>query len=357
MQETAPREQAGMGSSEVSSHLRETRNIRYTDITIESSPLRYAPSSSAQPQSDNLRSESSNGIFVSSRSHGPSGSALNNSRRGDIHSDVNGRTPTNPRRIFVDESGNIVRDNPLAGSDAGTFSNNDPNTSDAQAMGGDSGRVIWGTNVSIQDTMSAFKNFLRNFTKKYRMMHDKMTDEEISQHPDAQTIEYMDTMVNMLAVGATSLNLDLLNLKLYPSTNKLWHQVQAYPQEVIPLMDQSIKDIMVELAEKAKNKDKNSQNTSQNTDSQGTARFHMPSSDPPVPSSERGATEEPQQQQQRGALGDVDLVAEVESRIYKVRPFGLDQTINLRDLNPSGKLYTFRTYTPHELTNSQTWTK
>ena len=29
-----------------------------------------------------------------------------------------------------------------------------------------------------------------------------------------------------------------------------------------------------------------------------------------------------------------DLVTEAEQRIFRVRPFGLDKTINLRDLNP-----------------------
>jgi len=31
-----------------------------------------------------------------------------------------------------------------------------------------------------------------------------------------------------------------------------------------------------------------------------------------------------------------DLVGEVESRTYKVLPFGLDKTVNMRDLDPAG---------------------
>lgn len=264
---------------------------------------------------------------------GPSSSAMNNSKRGDIHSDLNGVTPRNRRRIFLDENGNVVRDVAENGSDAPSFSNNDPTTSDAQALGGESTRVIWGTNVSIQDTMSSFKAFLRNFTKKYRMWADGMSEAETQEEESADSKEYMEMMQNMLNLGITGLNLDIRNLKAYPATLKLWHQVQAYPQEIIPLMDQSIKDIMVELAEQEMSKQRSSQSQSTNGQSQ---RGQVPSSDLPVPSSERSEQETHGHQQQGSKI--VDLVNEVESKVYKVRPFGIDDTINLRDLNPSGKL-------------------
>jgi len=51
-------------------------------------------------------------------------------------------------------------------------------------------------------------------------------------------------------MGVHGLNIDARNLKAYPATLKLWHQLQAYPQEIIPLMDQAVKDVMVELATK-----------------------------------------------------------------------------------------------------------
>jgi DNA replication licensing factor MCM4 len=232
----------------------------------------------------------------------------------------------------VDENGNVVRDDPGDGSEAPSFSNNDPTTSDAQFLGGESTRVIWGTNVSIQDTMSSFKSFLRNFTKKYRMWADGVSEEETQEDETSSSKEYMEMMHNMLTLSITGLNLDIRNLKAYPATLKLWHQVQAYPQEIIPLMDQSIKDVMVELAEQEMSRQRASQ--SQSTNGQLSQRTQVPSSDLPLPSSERGE-QEPQQQQ---GPRIVDLVNEVESKVYKVRPFGIDQTINLRDLNPSGKL-------------------
>jgi DNA replication licensing factor MCM4 len=228
----------------------------------------------------------------------------------------------------VDEAGRVVREYPAENSDAPSFSNNDPNTSDAQALGGDSTRVIWGTNVSIHDTMSAFKGFLHNFTKKYRMWADGMTEEQTQQLDDASSKEYLEIMQNMLTLGTTGLNLDVRNLKAYPATLKLWHQMQAYPQEIIPLMDQSIKDVMIELAEK----EMSSQRATQGSTARTSQKSQIPSSDPQVPSSER-SEQYPEPQTPNAPL--VDLVQEVETKVYKVRPFGLDATINLRDLNPS----------------------
>ncbi len=252
----------------------------------------------------------------------PSSSGLNISRRGDIHSDRNPNTPAFRRRIFVDDSGDVMRDIP-DGSDAPTFSNNDPTTSDADALGGASTRVIWGTTVSILDTMSAFKGFLKNFTRKYRLEYDGMSEENIAEDETANQHEYMDIMHQMLVLGTTGMNLDIRNLKSYPATKKLWAQVQAYPQEIIPIMDQSVKDVMVELAEKQMNE-------SQSQRTAGSQVQHLPSSSLPVPESERGWSETPAPNRPVE-----DLVMDVGSRVYKVRPFSIDRTINLRDLDPA----------------------
>ena len=32
-----------------------------------------------------------------------------------------------------------------------------------------------------------------------------------------------------------------------------------------------------------------------------------------------------------------DLVMDAETRIYKVKPFGLDESVNMRNLNPNGE--------------------
>ena len=251
----------------------------------------------------------------------PGASGLNGSRRSDIHSDLFSAGPGRRRRMFVDENGMPVSDTPE--SDA-TFSNINPNTSEADAMGGLSTRTIWGTNISLQDTMSKFKDFLYSFQKKYRLWADGASEEETSQ-PDsgANEREYVEMMKTMLSLGLTGLNLDVRNLKCYPATIKLWHQVQAYPHEIIPIMDQTIKDVMVELAQQEITRLRQEKRRRQHA-SNG-------SSLPPGPSSESNT-------HGNHNLDDDDIpnyVQEVETRVYKVKPFGLDQTINMRDLNPN----------------------
>jgi DNA replication licensing factor MCM4 len=281
-----------------------------------------------------IRSDSSALFVRSSRSAGP-GSSINNSRRGDINSD-NINTPRARRRIFMDENGRVVRDIPGEASEAPTFSNMDPTTSDAQAMGGNSTLCIWGTNVSINDTLSVFKEFLRNFTKKYRMWGDGLSEEETREDPDSDTKEYVEMMQNMLTLGITSLNLDFRNLKAYPPTKKLWQQAQDYPQDIVTLMDQGIKDVMYELAEAEMARQRQSQTPAQ------SQRSRITSSEPPVPSSDR---DELEAQSTRGQeSNEVDLCQEVQKRSYRVRPFGLDTTVNMRDLNPSGKYIIFELF-------------
>ena len=230
----------------------------------------------------------------------------------------------------MDENGRIIRDVGVEDSEAPTFSNVDPTTSDAQAMGGTSTMCIWGTNVSINDTLSVFKDFLRNYTKKYRMWGEGMTIEETDADEDSSTKEYVQMMRNMMELGITSLNLDFRNLKAYPPTKKLWQQAQDYPQDIVTLMDQGIKDVMYELAEAETLKQRQSQSSAG-----PSQRSRIMSSEPPVPSSDRS---EPEPQTPRPQQSDeVDWCAEVQKLSYRVRPFGLDSTINMRELNPSGK--------------------
>lgn len=216
-------------------------------------------------------------------------------------------------------------DNNVPGSEA-TFSNMQPDTSEADALGGDSTRVIWGTNISIQDSMSAFKNFLYNYAKKYRMWADGATEDETR---DLGTVgdekEYFNMLNNMRQLGVGGLNLDIRNLKAYPSTLKLWHQLHAYPQEIIPLMDQTVKDVMVELAEKEMERLR----------SQAQQRTRLASSVPPATSSELGHEPITAPTPPAPAPELPDLVEDVETRTYKVLPFGLENSVNMRDLDPA----------------------
>ena len=231
----------------------------------------------------------------------------------------------------MDENGRVVRDIPAEDSEAPTFSNIDPTTSDAQAMGGNSTLCIWGTNVSINDTLSVFKDFLRNYAKKYRMWSEGMSIDETDADEDSNTKEYVQMMQNMLTLGITSLNLDFRNLKAYPPTKKLWQQAQDYPQDIITLMDQAIKDVMYEIAEAEMSKQRQSQSSAG-----ASQRSRIMSSEPPVPSfpsSDRSEPQTPREQEPN----ELDWCQEVQKRSYRVRPFGLDSTINMRDLNPSGR--------------------
>lgn len=279
----------------------------------DSSPVRYDPSSSPGHQQTDLRSESS-GLFVDSARKGP------RSRRGDIHSEYANRTPIPPRRIVLGSDGRVVQEAPI--SDAATFSNNNPGTSDADALGGQSQSLVWGTTISIDDTFNAFKSFLRNYKLKYRLIKEEKPDEVVNA-PENQTKVYWEALETMLALGASKLYLDLRDLKAYPETEKMWYQLQSYPQELVPIMDQSVHDMMVDIAR---------QETARQRSQNSSAPQPSQSSEPAIPSSDRPEdAPTPRPAPQREATLE-DQVAET---IYMVRPYGLDKTTNLRDLNPA----------------------
>ena len=229
--------------------------------------------------------------------------------------------------MFVDENGMAAS----APSDAATFSNLDPNTSDADVLGGSSTRVIWGTNISLQDSVHAMQDFLRNFQKKYRMIMDGTLEEgsNLSADHPGLTKEYLEMMKTMLDLGVTPLHLDVRNLKAYPPTRKVWYQLQNFPEEMIPIMDMAVKDVMIELAEERMNEMR-----AQQRQTQRNARTGNESSLPPMPSSDIDSLGAPSPAPAVGPADIPDLVREVDSKIYRVRPFGLDNTINLRDLDP-----------------------
>ncbi|KAI1143321.1 cell division control protein 54 [Hypoxylon sp. FL0543] len=297
------------------------RTPRARSFMGESSPIRYEPSSSPgrnlHPQTD-LRSESSN-LFVGS-SDTPRANRV--SRRGDINSEIFSSGPRGGSRVILDDAGRVVRE---IHSDAATFSNLNPNTSDADALGGRDNATIWGTTVSIDDTYAAFKDFLRNFTKKYRMWGEGMTTEQTDADPESTSKPYWEELQNMLILGQRILYVNIRDFKLYPPTRKMWHQIQHYPQEIVPLMDQSVHDIMIELAQAEMARQRSQSNGASAT------RNTAPSSDMQFPSSERGDEHPSSQRAPQGPT----LEEKVMDQTYMTRPYGLDEVINLRDLNPS----------------------
>jgi DNA replication licensing factor MCM4 len=227
------------------------------------------------------------------------------------------------RRIILDGAGRVVRD----GSDAASFANNNPHTSEADALGGPSQSLVWGTTVSLEDSFAAFRDFLKSFTRKYRMWADGATEADTQDEPEADSKPYWEAMENMLLLGTNKLYLDLRDLKAYPRTLKLWHQCQAYPTEIIPVMDQCVHDCMMELAQA----EMASQRAASHNASAPAPQASQ-SSEIAFPSSDRGdevSTPRPTQREQ------MTLEDQVMKQQYLVRPWGSDKSINLRDLNPS----------------------
>lgn len=221
-------------------------------------------------------------------------------RRGDIHSSL---TSTTPRRVARKAYHNdLLSDNP--GSDGTHLSippSSAPNLSAPAAPTDepDEIRAIWGTTVNLAETMKLFREFLRGFKPKYRAIHDR--EQNIPTVPfdtpeEAEVVTYEAQLRIMRQAGQTDLNLDMVNLLAYPPCKKLFGQLQKYPQEVIPAMDQILKDLMLEIAD----------------EDQQAGVDGM-----------------------QGEQGDEEI-ADIMGKVYKVRPFGL-KSVNMRELNPSGK--------------------
>jgi DNA replication licensing factor MCM4 len=160
-------------------------------------------------------------------------------------------------------------------------------------------RAIWGTTVNLGDTIKSFREFLRGFKPKYRLAYNRqlgLRTQPLASPEQGETILYESYFRRMRQTGETNLNLDVANLQAYPPAKKLFTQLVKYPQEVIPAMDQVVKDLMLDVAD---------------MDQQEGVEGMV------------------------GAEGDAEI-AELMGRVYKVRPFGLT-SVNMRDLNPTGK--------------------
>lgn len=234
-----------------------------------------------------------------------------------------------PRRILLDESGRLLRNASGAlGSEGSSFAHHKPNTSEADALCGSDGQMIWGTTISVLHSLHSFKDFLKNFTKKYRMWADGATDADTHDHPEAESKPYVEAMETMLLLGGTKLYVDMRDVKAFPRTQKLWHQAINYPTEMVAIMDQAVKDCMVELARADMVRQRNTATQSV----AGTQARPSQSSEPAFPSSDRAEEPATPRAQQKQADNLEDQVNAVQ---YIVRPMGLDKATNLRDLNPS----------------------
>jgi DNA replication licensing factor MCM4 len=159
-------------------------------------------------------------------------------------------------------------------------------------------RAIWGTTVNLAETMALFRSFLTGFKPKYRVAHDRALNLRPTVLPTPEAGErllYEEYLRRMRITGETNLNLDAVNMAAYPPSKKLFGQLIKYPQEVIPAMDQVLKDLMLELAD---------------------------------------ADQRAEKEGMQGLEGEEEIKA-IVGRVYKVRAFGI-KTIGMRELNPSG---------------------
>jgi DNA replication licensing factor MCM4 len=276
------------------------------------------------------------------------GSTPRRPRRGDIHSSHPISSPSLARRAFRPI-------NPLrAGSPDG---NTDPafseaatprtNAEDGAVEGRGTGRnastatlsavapsdpvgaqdggflkTIWGTTIEVQEAMNDFRTFLREFKIKYRTLYNANLAKSIVDAGGVapptmslydgvsaergEVVLYEGYLRQLRETGQTNLNLDATNLLAYPPTKRLYHQLVNYPQEIVPMLDQVLKDVMVEQIDEE--------------------------------------IEMVQARYEDGDAGERELrelkdeVVEVENEAYKVRPFAGERTVNMRDLNPGGEL-------------------
>ncbi|KAI9727275.1 MAG: hypothetical protein M1828_006894 [Chrysothrix sp. TS-e1954] len=301
-----------------------------------SSPIRYMSSSSpgrangaresAHPGSD------SSALFVGSQSPIGGSRVRARDRRGDISSDAfRAGTPRRGQR-FVAEDGRVVHE---PGSGAATFSNLDPTTSEADLLGGTDTKYIWGSNISQTEVIRSFRDFLMNFETRYRLIKEgeiSESDQLPADHP-AKTKEYVEMCKTMLDLGVIALNLDLKNLKSYPGTIKLWYQLQDFPEDMVAIMDHTVKDVMIELAENRvrQSRQQHTRNVANAANAANTARS---SSVPLPPSSDIDQDGNVDTSASQQPALDESFVDEVRDKLYRIRPFNLDASVNLRDLNP-----------------------
>ncbi|RSH87103.1 hypothetical protein EHS25_003592 [Saitozyma podzolica] len=274
------------------------------------------------------------------------GSTPRRPRRGDIHSSNPLSSPSYARRAarpFGTQASSLRASSPAGTndvdmSDAATPRRHDESTAAGAGLGrnastatlsaaeptdpiGEDGgivKTIWGTTITLQETMNDFRAFLGGFKIKYRTQYNRELSASIVEAGglappqmalyDGISIErgevvlYEGYLKQLRETGETNLNLDATNLLAYPTTKRLYHQLINYPQEVIPIMDQVLRDIMVESVDEE--------------------------------------FEAAQNRLAEGLIGEIELeqveaeVREVENRVFKVRPFAGERTVNMRDLNP-----------------------
>lgn len=105
-------------------------------------------------------------------------------------------------------------------------------------------KVIWGTNIVVKETISAFRSFLTSFTAAHRQLYQGGT----LGGDFSETEPLYPALIRQLKeVECSVLNLDLSNLQAFEPTRSLYWQVLRFPQEIIPIMDIVVNELAAEL--------------------------------------------------------------------------------------------------------------
>ncbi|KAL1408667.1 MCM DNA helicase complex subunit [Vanrija albida] len=314
------------------------RNQPAPNVLASSSPLNFPTSSPRQPSSSaRPRPAASSSGLRGIRSDTPlflpasGGSTPRRPHRGDIHSSFPlsspsfARRPTQRANLLAASSPGGLPTSDAPGSDALphsslTMSQADPGEEGFDQDENDTGMVklIWGTTLKLQEALNSFRDFLRGFKPKYRAAYNAAQAKAIVDAggiapppmnlydnlsaADADKPLYEGYLLQLRETGESVLNLDALNLLAYPPTKKLYYQLLNFPQEVVPIMDQVLRDVMYELVEEE------------------------------LSAAEAKAAE--------GIISELQLAAVenelrgVETRVFKIRPYAGEKTVNMRDLNP-----------------------
>lgn len=168
--------------------------------------------------------------------------------------------------------------------------------------------------------MAAFKWFLEDFKAEDRhrfdlrringtadpVMRDKIETAYSRERPEKRMYQYF--LERMRDTGQTNLNLDVLDILAFRDVHRqsqkkrdkeyqqLYRNLMVYPQEIIPILDQVLKDCALDWAWSHLGHDAA-------TREENTSRAEA-----------------------------------MESCVFKVRPIGGERNVNMRDLNPAGTL-------------------
>ncbi|KAJ3123031.1 hypothetical protein HK100_011745 [Physocladia obscura] len=252
----------------------------------------------SQPSS--ARSHSNAAVSSASLAATPSRSAL---RRGDItpsrnlapllHRQVHAITnsPNYNSNNRPPSSSSSSRAHPSTDATDPTHQNNINATQDSSTASAIAETYVWGTNVNIDLVRLAFRDFLARFTRAYKIdaiSRIRDVDPDFIANigdgivRDADRLPFYPALLRQIkASGYNSMNLDCSNLRIYGPTKELYVQLIRYPQEVIPLLDHTLVEYWYELFEDEETRP------------------------------------------------DVQIT---------IRPFNLEHAVNLRELDPAGKL-------------------